>query len=1061
MKMVLGVLAVLCLSGGAGELKMKIPATLYPVPEKRSMDRKTIAAAEAYLKLSPEKLASLVPKEPPAPVLTETAAYSSSYHQGGCPFCGLSGKWFRYDLVNDPDRIYCMQTGKELSEFGSQGSDFFLDYSGRKYARKYYLSPHVKPIRLPGPVKAYPENYLAKERIQSLCGTWSGGVLPSLAKAYYATGDERYAERVIAVLEAFAKVLPSYPWMGHSSTVPQPRSELLAKAAQHDSGYHGWLGPARLAASENNFRTPMEAVYFNNLAHAYMMVEPSKSWNGRRELVRKKLFEEGSLLFRAYGAKQCMGNGIGMYAPVLNSLGIVLQDEYLYGGFLKIMEDFLYNENFHDGISTEGSVAYSGMVGGMWGLFRSSGLAEDPEYLRMNPFLRYAGMTRLRASLVRGGNAPYGDDHPSQYWITKPVPEKTVPGEEFGGFGLSIIRAGAADKRMELFFQHDRVSGHSHDDMLGIQLFYRGIPMLEHYGDTRQTVDLTDKVPDAEKFRALKYPAPFVTEDTRPRGFSLQDMTTGLTKNTLIIDEYWAENGWYAAYRGGQGDRRAPYGNLVARTGRFPEKIFQFVEADGIDMNAKSYQGIRLYKRAFAAVTRPDGTPYLVDFFSVSGGHRHLLLFHSRGREIDSTLTRGRDYRHLEDLPDDTANSFKMNAADIFQPRRVLNNVNLGGDVRGSWRHAWLFDYAAWAPKTVLPLQEMLVEPHVLSIHGFLNRSAKAVRAEGHYPVTIREFFNGRERKYRFQFENAIHYAGLRAQSKQGLSDCYIQCYSFHAEKEKPLLAGVSKIPCDDHVNQYKSAVEILFADGSRDIVVWQPFSEMTAWDGELFLTDARAALIRINSKGKVKYVAVSGGTKLIWRGRTLIGNGSGTLTGRLERLEGDISGDPSRSVLVLTGAENWPEGDVLKGHTVIAAYNRGKRREAYTVERIERQGKLTLVHLANAPFFIDHRGEVRDNMGRGEKLLRGNQFSGTATGKGGELTHYLSGSKVTFPELGLIFTLENVDMRHDSSFRWSLCEPVDLVKAGVKTGMRFQVFPDWKDSIIELMTTTERSFEK
>lgn len=59
MKMVLGVLAVLCLSGGAGELKMKIPATLYPVPEKRSMDRKTIAAAEAYLKLSPEKLASL------------------------------------------------------------------------------------------------------------------------------------------------------------------------------------------------------------------------------------------------------------------------------------------------------------------------------------------------------------------------------------------------------------------------------------------------------------------------------------------------------------------------------------------------------------------------------------------------------------------------------------------------------------------------------------------------------------------------------------------------------------------------------------------------------------------------------------------------------------------------------------------------------------------------------------------------------------------------------------------------------------------------------------------
>ncbi|MBQ7403292.1 MAG: hypothetical protein IJW05_07630 [Lentisphaeria bacterium] len=1048
----------ICLSLLAGILiplsSATIPETIFPVPEKRSMDPAVIEKAAPYLKLSPEKYESLVPQESPAPVLTENDSFNSGYNSTICPFCGKTGTWFKYDLVNDPDHLYCANTGKDVMSFPVGGKDFFTDYRGKKYSRNYVLAPSVKNHKRDNsPVKAYPENYLARERIKALMGTWSGGALPTLANAYYVTGNEEYAKRAIAIMYGFAKALPGYPWAAHSSVKPLERAELLQKAKVHDSGYHGWLGPARIAAAESNFRNPMEAVYFNNFSIAWMKLADSKSWNGRKEFIYKNLFEEGKLHFYAYGAKQCVGNGIGMYAPALNSLGIVLKDQYLYDGFIRIMEDFLYNENFYDGISTEGSPAYTGMVGGMWNLFRSSGLTANEEFMKKNPILPLMGKTIQRVSLARGGNAPYGDDHPTQYWIRKPVPATTVPGEELGGFGISILRAGAADKRMELFFHHDRVEGHSHDDMLGLQLFYRGIPMLEHFGDTRDTKDLNEKIPELEAFKKLKYPYPFVTNDPRPRGFNLQDMTTSLTKNLVMVNEYWSTNAWYTAYRGGIPDARAPYGNLIARTGRIPENVFQFVEADGMDSFSKNYQGIAFYKRAIAVVTRPDGTPYAVDFFSVSGGQRHLFLLHSRGKELRSTLPRGKKFNHLNEIPDgDIAADLKMNAGNVFFPGRVLNNVDLGGSVKEAWSHAWLFDYAAWAPKTTPLPPELKVKPHVFSVHGFLNGYAQGIRADGHYPVTIRETFNGKQKSYRFQFENAVHYAGIRVQSRTGISNCYIQCYSCYSDQEKPLFATVAKLPCDDRENIYKSAVEINFPDGSRDIVIWQPTAEMTSWDSELFMTDARAALIRVNEKGKVKFVSLSGGTKLIWMGRTFVKDGKGTLRARLSRIEGDISGTPERSVLILKGAESWPAGTALKGQTVIAGYNKGARREVYTVDRIEHKNGETFVYLENAPFFIDHRGEVKNDIRN-----LGNHFWGTGTGKGGIATRYLSGSKIVFPELKKSFTLERIMFHKDYANTWVLREQIDLSVEGVKTGTRFEVHPDWEDSIVEIMTITNK----
>ena len=299
---------------------------------------------------------------------------------------------------------------------------------------------------------------------------------------------------------------------------------------------------------------------------------------------------------------------------------------------------------------------------------------------------------------------------------------------------------------------------------------------------------------------------------------------------------------------------------------------------------------------------------------------------------------------------------------------------------------------------------------------------------------------------------------GLRAQSRQILSDCYIQCYTSYSDKEKPLIANVAKIPCDQKGNPFKSAVEITFQDGSRDIVIWQPDAEQTSWDGELFSTDARCALIRINEKGKVRYAAMSGGTILTWRNRTLL-NGQGTLTGRLEQIRGDISGEPGVSAFVLNDAKNWPEGTVLKGQTVIAAYNNGLRKDAYTVDRVEKKDGKTVVYLENAPFFIDVRGDVED-VPRGSR--RANQFNGTKTNKGDTSTRYLLGSKIFFPELKKTYTVKAINSQYGlTSYWWTIAEPVNVAKEGIKPGMKFQIIPDWKNAIVELVTTTEKEIKK
>ena len=62
----------------------------------------------------------------------------------------------------------------------------------------------------------------------------------------------------------------------------------------------------------------------------------------------------------------------------------------------------------------------------------------------------------------------------------------------------------------------------------------------------------------------------------------------------------------------------------------------------------------------------------------------------------------------------------------------------------------------------------------------------------------------------------------------------------------------------------------------------------------------------------------------------------------------------------------------------------------------------------------------------------------------------------MVFPELNKSFTLD----RNAPGGLWIIRENVNLIKEGIKKGIRFEIHPDWENAIVELVTTTEKSIE-
>jgi hypothetical protein len=992
--------------------------------------------ADYYATISPDRWKELIPDRSPAPrTMQEGAPGTSGYiTDKKCIMCGANGGYcYEMDFKKNPFAIQCKHSGRVFHELASErtpeekkelvGETGILHFDGKERKLKYGVSKNIKIKGVP--VKFFPANYVWDVRIGKIIGMWSGGILPTLTEAYLLTHKPEYATAIIRILTRFAEVFPHYPLAFHNGLATYSRKEFLEMAKKHEPvGDHGWLGPSRISAASANFRPPEEGYRFFNITKAYMAVADSGALKGReKEFIRKDLLEEGKWLIYSYGAKQCVTNGISMYAPGILALGIALDDDYLKAGFLNILEEFLYNENYYDGISIEGSANYAGMVSGMYKLFDDASLTGKENYLKEHPFLKSAGKTAPSMSTIRGGISQHGDGPNYAFQAGKRGALK--PTTVLGGSGFTILRSGSSDKRLEIIFSHDRMQGHSHDDMLGIQVFYDGVPMLQHLGDSRlgRFLELRQEKNElAKDLLSLPYPCKMKIADMGRKAFSMALPNSTLTKNTVTVDEY-GEKIARAPWRGGFGSSPFSYGNLtMVKT----DGDVQIAEAVAENAFTRRFQKHRNFRRTLITINRKNGQSYVVDIFYVDGGFRHLQLYDSRATVVASNVNTDSATRYgkIQNWGEKQDRSFQPDSVYALGDKELLDDFTTYRSFPEIRTTTLALDYNKWKPKTS-PSKDKLpddIEETFLKIHtvkGARNGNELAVTAKSDFPAIIDEKVGGKRFRGMVEFKDGLNYTGTLRSSESRLKSCFVNVLEPWHKGENSFIDKIDTchISADGSVN-----MTILFKDGTTEKIRY--YAPASAEEGVRLSVD--------NTKIR-------------------------EFRGRLLKLAGDITGRRSEGqTIALQTYGKWPKLDTLTGKYVSVGFNNGSRIETYPIEKAVAlgEGKVKLL-LKGAPPFVDLYGKVKSlteepNLPRGVDLP--SEFIGTISFKGGAFkTPYLLGSKIAFPESGLLLTLKNGEFYNYNHSRFDVLEKINLKDAGVKKDSKFVVFPEYQNADIWL----------
>ncbi|MBN1671748.1 MAG: hypothetical protein JXR37_11975 [Kiritimatiellae bacterium] len=1058
------------------ELRKRWAAAARDPALKKQAD-KARKAADKYARIPAAQWIAMIPNRSALP--TEASGHVGKV----CPFTGANYQWGVWDagsldLVNHPFRIKSRFSDTWLLEKTEEWpADYPLKVAGHAEiahwdGRKEKLAWTYGAGKTTG-ARYYPANIVWEARLKKIAEE----ALPALREAYLATGDDAYARPIVAILKRFADVFPAFP-QGHPWEVDAARTRRAFLTEPRRKVYlNKRLGEYPCRLFEDNGLIG-DARCAHEMALAFLAIEGSPAWGARavalKRHIRKNLFAELALSFTAVDTR--CGNHMARYVTALLAVGIALRDEFLVGRYNQAMMEFLYDHHFYDGISNEGSVMYSYMLDPMVRKWRNEFAPLYPAQAERHPFAERIGGTGSRMSTLLGRESSHNDGYDAVFganWgmhsgLDKDGREARRRSEAFPGFGAAVLRAGGPGRCLEVFLAFDRAVGHDHDDPLGVQVFCRGVPILNHLGYCvpQRSLDLdARRNPLAGEILKIPFPAPLRVyseqlDEIKKRYAHLFDVADSpLTKNTVLVDEYTARG--YANF---WADGANPYGNLefvrLSPDADGPDAGFEAVEASMANMLKAAPARLDRYRRALLAVTRPDGRPYLVDVFRVKGGSRHLMLWHSHGEETGSTLPDG-DERY-ESLPawldswvperrDPAAHAWYKRAQGEQAIRQV--RVAPGAKLPDVWHHDWRLDWLAWAGggAGVPDWGNDRIVPVSIRVHGLKPDETRdsemlGVRALSDYYATFGNVRVGGQRLGgTVTFQDALRYAGQLHRGKPGLATTFVHVLEPTAAGEPPFIRSVARLAPAPNAPASKAeavALELTFTDGTRDLVAALPEPGRLDFANGLSV-DGRFALVRLDADGAVTQARLLGGTHLAYAGQPLVRQPAGTFDGELVRLEGDVSGDRSRSALVVRPTTRWPAADWLAGRTVLVKYRSG-RTEGYTVEQAESAGggRVRLV-LKGHPPFVDLWGEVYD-------VPTKSVFLGPNSNPNHAIP-YLNGSRVVFPTLNLDLPFERLGWHDWGISKHFVAGDTDLARLGVKTGVPYAIAPDTRDARVSI----------
>ena len=907
---------------------------------------------------------------------------------GICPFCGKRLSAVSCDLVQTP---FVGRTGCcGATVYGREG-DIPADYPARPNHTE--VVPHLDGTDVE--YRFHVPDGAGNDRSRWFCPTgelwWSRlntliyRVLPELTARALLLGDDKAVDTLAVIFDCLAEVYPGMPFYALERPVGLARcrdvisgsdSQALVTAAKwtaelerrrHDPGILStWDTRYFKLHYPYGYGTDGDLIPHGILAEAYAAIRHHPAFR-RRSLgmtgdaealdrrITTRLFERIGLYLRA--KQPTLINMMGVYVNNAIKVAVVARDEAFLRKVAVLLDGFVYNHHFEDGLSTEGSFNYSAMMG--------SYLAHPwiaRELLGIDLEKRYPIVQRIRelgdfpVRTLLNVESMHGDEHASFFTTLHGEPPETIDyraherSQHFPMYGLTCLRSGAPGARLEAILDYQNQIMHGHAGRLNLQLFYEGLNLLPDIGYGTGNAD-----PNRSPWKQLDSRLPLVA----PPGLahSFEGHCTGAIDGrqfdrwTFAVDRY-----------------------IGGREGAHPASLVQFVDVDGRHTYAEHPRRVDTFGRQLLAVSIA-GRPVLIDVFRMAGGTRHDLFWHvpapppvmntGPGRSLPQANLYEWFAQHADPGPgwrketeyshDYVVNKRKRPFREELRQLASPVEWETNGTV---WRAEWEIDPRRYAPVTPAGREayqawERHLQPTRLRFWGARNGTpGRATRLLG----ASAPWASNAEQKTprgpcRIGLKDGFSFLVEHCQGADiGLASAFVHVLEPFKPEQGPVLTAVD-VPDSTTIG---SVTVRLTGTGGEDVVLGTALPGATLVSPQLTLAGRLGAVWRDGPS-----VVLYDGTHVETGELSVELDGSWRAT--LLGMRGDLTGHPAESALLVHSARPLPTGVVLSGHAINVQHQTSEAHVSmYVIDRVTRHAPNQYrIDLRDHPPFIQHRFHV------------------------------------------------------------------------------------------------------
>lgn len=798
-------------------------------------------------------------------------------------------------------------------------------------------------------------------------------VIPDLGWAYFHTGDGKYATLLAALLDRFADLYPGWPlWLpysGHHGFANNRANDGLLTREEYDSAvrpmrwgtqfWNTWdrsysFGHGKMGAMMPHYEMGM----YCHLVKAYAAIRGSQAARDYSQArygdpekldqhLMTDLFGEMVKLSKCY--EPWCGNYTQAWYEGAVFLSLLTQDRWCFDRVNELMERNLYDECYADHTTTQGSASYWSMVlSPLINAFDLRARLYDPEVKQRHPRLQHfptAESLQLQLTSSRWIIPAFGDTWNHLYPTgeqRQAKPADALSATHFPQFGVSMLRWGPTDGRgTEGCLNYQRVSGHTHDDTLNLELLVDGLPIFWDMGYGNGTVD-TDPLrnPHIKELLDAGYPRPIF--DTGPYYKNGQGTVPGghwwtaewnqkaPAHCTVMVDEQPPVDAWTSAAAG------LPVTLLTGSAQAPGSRLLEVLDVEERGVFGGKGPRVSQYRRALLTVQTPGGGGYLLDVFRVTGGKQHEFYYHAVSEQATGSLPEGTPLPGTLASYRNTCLAQPEKMKEIGHPEvlqttnwsngyRHINDLRRIDEEPPTWTLRWECNPALYAPRTKAArdnVADLLAsqKPVTLGIHGVrqagTEQDAWLWRARGLLTGHTREqLADGswlNPGASTLGFVGGLDMLIEERRGAEGLKSTFVHVLEGHRADLPDEVVSVTNLPCTA-LPSGAVALQIKLADGHTDRVFC--LSEPGAVKGKGFTFTGRYGLVRTDATGRVVASCLVRGSSLAWG--THVVKAVPEYAGTAVRFEGDLAGDRSKPGLVVRSGQPLPTGTALAGNPV------------------------------------------------------------------------------------------------------------------------------------------------